>query len=131
MGITTEFDMNEPFIIALGEHYRKLMFTGEGVGCYDNFDVNPEFQELTIDTYRQEMDFWMNMGIRGEHLHEILNELGGSSIYFYVNGPTRVYAAWYWDGDGTLAFDIYNINGEHIKIINNDCKKNYTWEVVK
>ena len=107
-----------------GEQLRNTSFIGEGIGCYNNFDVNPNYEEI------------MNSDIKLMYFHyffdtyslifskmdipEYLKELK-----LFLNFTTNVIMGYHWDGDGTLFFQT-----PHYKIINTDCKIINNWRQV-
>lgn len=116
---------------ALGEFLRAATFVGEGIGCYNSFDLVPEALEFQFKTRRA---FWYSTrrndgppyGERLDFAREAA-ELGRGCTY-EIDGY-RIDMCYYWDGDGILAFKVYNPDNACIaNIINGDCKKPSCWE---
>jgi len=108
-----------------GEELRNKAFTGEGLGCYQNFNINPDYEEiLNSDIKLMYFHYFFNtydLIFNKEDISEYLKELK-----FFFNLKTNVLMAYHWDGDGTLLFET-----PHYLLINYDCKKNYTWIKIK
>jgi hypothetical protein len=115
---------------AQGEILRAIVFdqsNGEH-GCYTTFETNPEFKAGDIEWRRE---FWRDYSRATGHLDaDDIEEMatlsaGGGQVVF---ADCKVHAAWYWDGDGTLAFVVTDLDGNIIHaFINTDCKKNHVW----
>lgn len=107
-----------------GETLRNWVFQPDGFGtfgCYSTFKTRPEFQPVDPET---------PLGIA---LLDALGYVDGDTEYWYqgVEGVTllsdgEIHVAWYWDGDGILAF---MAQGKTAR--NDDCKKTYGWEWVE
>jgi len=101
---------------ALGEILRELTFTSQGYGCYENFIVREEFVEISNYEGANLLDY--------DCAQEAIDSDIAEHARAYSNGTWNV--AWYWDGDGSLVF--WN---DEFAIINEDCKKDYTWKSIK
>lgn len=127
----TDDDIRRLSPCVLGELLRDLTFNQDGgkeVGCYSTFDLRRGWEPLSevecvqilarsygeiADQHEWEQSDW----------DERLNDFRAGAAYGKSFGDCRVRTAWYWDGDGTLAFDL----GSRL-IVNTDCKKDYEWE---
>ena len=105
-----------------GEILREFIFV-EPVGCYSCFELTKTFKPIP-EGYDLRSQLEQVLGIH------VLQEVEDGeyqeyrdAAHFYTNGWISV--GWYWDGDGCLAI----IEGKRAAV-NNDCKKNYTWEFV-
>lgn len=117
-----------------GEILREYAFEKE-FGCYTCFDlleefkpVNPNtelagklFQVLSIDLLSQETaeERESDEAYKDSVRDEFINLRKRSQLF--SNG--NIHLAWYWDGDGTLAFI-----EEGRAAINTDCKKDHCWK---
>lgn len=90
----------------LGELLRKYCFVGDGHGCYDSFELRPEFEKCEPDQTIVEL-------CCGEYEEK-------ENISGYRAGSLEVY--WFWDGDGTLVF-----RTPDFLVVNYDCKKDWGW----
>lgn len=102
---------------ALGEFLRTLAFTGEGFGCYANFDLEAGFEPvdnipvaILIELMGAEDALGAGSNTRAEGYHNAALDL---TVY------------WYWDGDGVLIFD-----AEDFTLVNHDCKCTYDWHSI-
>ena len=119
----------------LGELLRRYAFTGDGLGCYETFNVRDGAFEL-------------NKGRRFIFVHsltptEILNEdpsyidelIDECKVYVFEypcyelgsSSPYEIYMFYHWDGDGKLFFQVKHDNKIIRQIVNTDCKKTYGW----
>jgi hypothetical protein len=115
---------------AFGELLRDLLFdqkNGEERGCYSTFDVREGWVAWPGATLMEAAYFQ----IAAEHQWDeedwsIRQEDWRRATGFWkIFGTVPVHAAWFWDGDGALAFGI----GDPYErvIINTDCKRDYGW----
>lgn len=102
----------------IGELLRALTFKDKD-GCYKNFKVNDTFHQIN-NTHPEYINLYNKLDILEQHYLEEENIIP----ICYTNTLWTV--MWYWDGDGTLLFNIQNLT-----IINDDCKKTYGWEQLK
>lgn len=104
-----------------GETLREYIFK-ERFGCYSCFDLIDEFALVedvkVIEKLQLVLGIHKSLDVE-EYDFSDLREL----TCYYSNGSIHV--GWYWDGDGTLAI----IEGSRC-VVNEDCKKDYTWEWV-
>ena len=111
---------------AAGELLREYCFIGQGFGCYDNFDLRPEFVKCEPSNLIKELCVGYNLEnldmTWGESSEGYLNDI--ERIHCYLNGGLIV--AWLCDGDTTLVFQ----EGDRV-IFNGDAKKSYGWEEAK
>lgn len=124
---------------SLGEFLRAASFPEQYknnilyYGCYSTFDF-PKKAKL-FDTAEREQ-YWYSIENNGFPYYGALvaakeqAELG-RGWKFNIDGYL-VECCYYWDGDGTLSFKIYNREDSKpiAEIINTDCKKKYYWEHV-
>lgn len=116
---------------AIGEILRKWAFVGNGLGCYSNFDVNPEFERVTHSF----LEFLKIMGRPYapskkdsygwfDSDDEIMKRME------WYRHPNGIEMGYYWDGDGTLCFYVPELKDDYYDgtITNTDCKKCYGWE---
>ncbi len=109
------------------------------IGCYETFELRPEFKEQSLDTevgqYAQEHLIGTEESFRKDAaeydwdeagLNEALEFMRSESDRINVHYDGNILVAWYWDGDGTLLFR----EGDKAAI-NHDCKKDYEWEWIK
>lgn len=94
----------------VGEYFREACFTDKGLGCYSNFDVKDNWKPVPITRDVEEL-----LQLYPEE---------GLTVCAYKDDVTGTIAAWYWDGDGVLAFKLPNGR----VVINTDCKKDYYWK---
>ncbi len=111
--VILEYAHKNPDII--GEALRNYCFVGPGFGCYESFELRPEF---------------IRMPSNGELSKQIIpyletDETDKINIYISVVKDDAIIVAWFWDGDGTLVFIC---NNQVFR--NNDCKKDHGWEIV-
>lgn len=114
----------------LGEVLRAWAFTGDGYGCYSNFALRPEFEEVTPTEREFKILFQRPCDP---------NDLGGGwgdpdSWYIkqisWFKHPNGIEVGWIWDGDGTLCFYVPDIKDDFVDgtVYNTDCKKDHGWE---
>lgn len=117
----------------VGEFLREVTFPGEGIGCYGNFDVGPDDAVEWSDLRRRK--FWCDgypapLHREDEEMCEDWAEMG-KGYTFSFDGTLRVDVCWFWDGDGTLSFRVFDrhktADGPIRWIENTDCKKDYGW----
>jgi len=92
----------------LCEALRDISFK-ESLGCYDCFDLEYGFCEVTDEELRQNFKERCDL----------------KDITLYYNPEYNLWTGWYWDGDGTLLF---RFNGKYY--MNTDCKKTCDWKEV-
>jgi hypothetical protein len=117
----------------VGELLRGAAFVEE-FGCYSCFEVRDDAVKWSDDALR---DFWREIiskkgnaaGFSPEELEEEAleyAELGAG--YTFTFDRYTIEMAWYWDGDGSLLFHIYDLDDQPIRSLSNgDCKKDYVW----
>lgn len=86
----------------LGELLRSYAFVGEGLGCYQNFDLRDSFLFIT--------KYHLDDGYTKVRVTESKCKYTGLEVYYY------------WDGDGYLQFTY-----EGVTVYNSDCKCTYGW----
>ncbi len=117
---------------AQGEFLRNVVFDqslGE-FGCYQTFETNPD---LTAGDQAWREKFWQLLGYQnsiyptnGDDIIEMAQMGNGGELVF---ADCIVHACWFWDGDGCLAFIVFDLTGSVIfELINTDCKKDYIWK---
>jgi hypothetical protein len=117
----------------LGELLRELTFppkSEDDYGCYTTFEVHPDCEKLS-DRMAQEL----LLSFGGDR-EVFLGDLRAGYIHpegYRLSLPgsdTVIEFAWYWDGDGTLCYQLWDTKEGLLyrKIKNTDCKKSYTWE---
>ena len=121
----------------LGEFMRDFMFPPKNdhdVGCYSTFDVRdgcvrmlkPAAKEALkkfIPEPEDDEDWWVD------------TEEPNGYYFYHEECDITILMVYFWDGDGTLCFGLYQgkpgANSIPFrKVINNDCKKDYVWEDV-
>lgn len=115
---------------ALGEILRKWTFVGHGLGCYSNFDVNPEFERVVVrfDEFRKIMGRPYNSDSVNSGWYDTDDKIMEHMIWY--RHPNGIEMGYYWDGDGILCFYVPEIENDYYDgtISNDDCKKSYGWE---
>jgi len=99
----------------MGEALRDYCFIGEGLGCYETFELREGFTPIEKDSRTGQT-----------LLHAIAyqeEEKDAQSVHLYYDLTTNIFIAWYWDGDGTLL-----IGYDNKWVINTDCKRRMDWE---
>lgn len=114
----TEEDPN-----VVGEVFREYTFVGEGTGCYSNFTLRESFEPLEYKDIPQHVHELVGGGIITENEYD--RRAYASRVQMYKCNLSDIIVVWFWDGDGTLYFR----EGD-VEVLNDDCKKNYTWEFV-
>lgn len=94
--INTELDTPD----VIGEALRRQTFVGEGLGCYQTFEVGSDWVLMSI-----EPDAW------------------GTYNHRYINRWNGIICTFFWDGDGTLRYTF----PDGSFVINYDCKCTYDW----
>ena len=108
-----------------GEELRRKAFTGEGLGCYRNFEISPNYEEIiNSDIKLMFFHYFFNPYDLLFDRKEIDIKLNELKVFF--NLKTNTLMAYHWDGDGTLLFET-----PYYILRNSDCKKNYTWIKIK
>jgi hypothetical protein len=123
---------------SLGEFLRAATFREHGTGpngnwnygCYTCFEFHKEAEPMDE---REREEYWYSFENEGPPYNEAIErakeatELGSGCI-FELDGY-KIECCYYWDGDGTLSFKIYNDPDTPLaSIINTDCKKPHEWE---
>ncbi len=96
-----------------GEILRENLFTQNGFGCYQNFDLIDDFGSY----------------YKGNSLYDSIHKkyfayLDDDNPVVYVSIKNKkVFVAWHWDGDGTLI-----VSDGQRAAINTDCKKSDRWQ---
>lgn len=123
-------------VAAVGELLRSVTFVGEGLGCYSNFDVRDDAVEWPEERRRTFYDVAHNSAgfvdpdepewdeARQAELE--LEVKGGQSYSFKIDG-FDIDVTWYWDGDGVLAYAIWEGPELVRTLLNSDCKKSNYW----
>lgn len=103
----------------VGELLRSITFIGEGIGCYENFDVRSDAENITkqLDDLNREFELLLN-----DEDIEI-----ATAFRFYDYG-IRIIVIWFWESDGTLIFYFDCEQGSYI-IRNDDCKNDHSWRI--
>lgn len=118
-------DMNqytEEQINFFGEELRRKSFTGEGLGCYANFDVHSDYVEIIdVNTKSMYLHYFFDIYYLSFNLHDI--ETFTKELKVYINYVTNVIMVYHWDGDGSLLYIT-----PHYTILNFDCKKINNWK---
>lgn len=117
--ITFQYPVKTMDADLLGELLRKEAFVTEEPYQISDMQARPDAVPLRdgeIFKFFGE-DPWLEQ----ESLH-------GFSWLMGPLGQLRISCFWYWDGDGHLAFEIYDGRDSKIREIHNtDCKKVYGW----
>ncbi len=132
--LLTEDDPN-----LFGEALRNLCFVGNGQqkGCYETFDVNKTFYQVTKGEILEEAKKYLFEDAQPYIYHCKVEEKDCYLNYesygeienkgkMKICDPYEIVVGWSWDGDGCLYF---RFNDR--KVLNTDCKKDYTWEWVE
>jgi len=106
----------------LGEALREITFVGEGIGCYENFDVRPDATQWTPEKIRSFVEQEFN------HLDGVDFVVKVAEGYTFNEGDLIIDVFWYWDGDGILEFCVKKGQEVLRAVINTDCKTDYCWE---
>ena len=119
MKVMIDTDELEPD--AKGEVLRNLAFVDDREeygyrlkGCYETFDLKPEFSPIDPSTY--------------PFLYNEFSYYESEGILTYAFESPELVVIWSWDGDGTLL--IY-VKGEKYYYINTECKCSYGWEEIE
>jgi hypothetical protein len=126
--LLTEQDPNK-----FGEALRNYCFIGncEQMGCYSTFDLIPQLKEIKSGKIYNEAKkvIQPENTLHVYHLNIIekdcwiaYDDPEDNPQRMKICEPYEIVCAWEWDGDGTLYFRFNNR-----KVINTDCKKDYTW----
>lgn len=104
----------------LGEYLREQTFDPtDGYGCYESFKYREDAEPLPADDAR---DFFA----RSEEVDQLIEYHGVA--WCDEDGDLTVCCYWYWDGDGVLAFDVFDASATLLRSIKNtDCKKSNRW----
>jgi hypothetical protein len=102
-------NLSEIETCALGEALRNSFFDqSKGYGCYSTFELRSDVYG-NRDEIREDNECWKTAS-------KIFNE--------YI-----IKMCYHWGGDGKLEFQFWK-NWEFLfKLINDDCKKDYNWEI--
>lgn len=105
----------------IGEALRAWAFPGPGCGCYSNFDVRPDFVPISPE---EPENRWIVAGMLGRNDDDEVSAeyMAGATAY---RAPNGLVVAWYWEGDGLLAF----LMRDQWALTNSDCKKDYEWTI--
>lgn len=99
----------------LGEFLRSLTFVSKGpldLGCYSSFELQEGFVKIEDPKDLENIS------------HELMAP--ASEISAYLHPQMSLVVAWYWDGDGSLLFEVQE-GSTSIVVINQDCKKKHGW----
>lgn len=106
--MTAKQSYNNQSACLMGEKLRMAFWppTKDGdIGCYTNFIYSSSVYDIEQD----EDTHWAKLLVDG-----IVIDL-----------------AWCWDGDGYITFTYTDPkSNHHVVLVNDDCKKNHTWEYV-
>ena len=118
--LLTEADAN-----LFGEALRGLCFVGTygETGCYSTFEVNKMFKQVKSGKIFEEAELYLYEDIESTVYHYKLEEKDCYIEKSKICEPYEIVMGWTWDGDGCLYF---RFNDR--KVINTDCKKDYTWD---
>jgi len=108
----------------LGEALRDYAFIKHNehdYGCYSTFDLLPEFVSVSDVAQREK---YLKL-LHGKKALKCDRDWCESVTEIFSDGDS-ITVAWYWDGDGTLLFEI-----DSKIIINDDCKKDNRWKDAK
>lgn len=107
----------------IGEALRAWAFK-EGYGCYSCFDLIDEFKKS--DFNEREFQFLMGRSstTEGPDIYWGWDDADVFKRAVWFIHPNGIEVGWFWDGDGTLVFNIPGLG----TLNNNDCKKDYEWE---
>jgi len=114
---------------ALGEILREWAFIGNALGCYDDFEVRPDFTERKIT----EREFQFLMGRSSEKDHDSFWDWNDGEVFeraqWFVH-PNGIEMGWFWDGDGVLVFYVPELTEDGCSgiLISSDCKKTDEWK---
>ncbi len=106
----------------VGEILRRLIF-GSELGAYYSF--TPAVKTTAWDQARLARVLEDLTGLAGDELEFLLSNGDGFTCQL---GELTVETCWFWDGDGTLAFQIKHDGQVHCTLVNSDCKKPNRWE---
>jgi len=116
-----------------GEALREYCFIGncQQRGCYSTFKVLDHFQQVKSGKIFEEAKKELYEDVEASVYHIKLEEKdcylqSSDGQQYRIYDPYEIVMGWVWDGDGCLYFR-YNDR----KVINTDCKKDYTWEWVE
>lgn len=99
----------------MGEALRDYCFIGEGLGCYETFELREGFTPIYKES-RTGQTLIRALGYQED-------ENDSPSVHLYHDETTNIFIAWYWDGDGTLL-----IGYDNKWMFNTDCKRRLDWE---
>ena len=128
--------LTEPDANLFGEALREYCFIGncEQRGCYSTFNVLEYLIQVKSGKIFKEAKKELYEDIEARVYHYKLEEKdcyikyheNDKIISMKVSEPMEIVCAWAWDGDGCLYF---RFNDR--KVINTDCKKDYTWKWIE
>ena len=128
--------LTEPDANMFGEALRQYCFVGNCMttGCYSTFDVIKCLKKVEHGKNFNEAKSQLWKYIKPTVYHFKLKEKDCWMSYDHPDTPKRmkfcepyeIVLGWAWDGDGSLY-----IRFNDRAVINNDCKKDYTWEWIK
>lgn len=111
-----------------GEMLRNGFFDGEGYGCYSTFDLTPDFAEVDKTSSLGKAALHCLFSDYSWYAEPESDEYASEISRAHVWATKTHFAAWYWDGDGTLVVGDLNENGKIVRAAtNSDCKKAYGW----
>lgn len=135
MGFSELVDKMSRTSKGLGELLRTVTFRGEGCGCYENFDVRSDAAKWSEDqlnafivTHLRDDEHPNNEEgrfISSWDLDYIRPRMEG---YTFTEDGLTIDVFWYWDGDGTLAFQVRQDGKVKHILVHHDCKNDYEWE---
>lgn len=119
----------------LGELLRAVTFVGEGCGCYENFNIRSDATKWS----EEQLNAFIAEHLRDDKhpnnekekfipswdLDIIRHRVEG---YTFTEDGLTVDVFWYWDGDGTLAFQVKKDGKVKHILVHHDCKNDYEWE---
>lgn len=117
---------------ALGEILRAWAFPEKGhYGCYSTFEYRDGFVETGVTA--REFEFIWGRPFRPDDTDPNswgycdVEEIQNARWFKHSNG---IEMGWFWDGDGTLAFYVPELEDEYHNgvVRNSDCKKDYDWQ---
>lgn len=129
--------LTETYPNKFGEALRSYCFVGncDDVGCYSTFDLMPQLKKVTSGPIVEEVKehlwedckhFVYHWKVTENDCWIYFDDPEGKPDKMRISEPKELVCAWSWDGDGCLYF---RFNKK--KVVNTDCKKDYTWEWIK
>jgi hypothetical protein len=102
----------------VGEILRSWVFRGEGLGCYQNFDVNSSLKRFLPQSRELALFFPEHLLLKEDEKKEYIKKL-----VWYKDSETEIEVSWFWDGDGSIMIHVPSIGF----FVNDDCKKTHCW----